>query len=251
MIKRNSNSWDVIQLARSIKRTSPTGILKSLFRTTQPLGTSDSSVLIGVGEFGNQSFAYIANVNKYPLTKPNGFRDMERMMRLAQRWNLPLLSIIDPPGACPSIQSEIRGQAWAISSAINLFSCIKVPTISLVLGEACSGGGIVLLGADFILTMENAYVTVISPEGCSSILFGNIDHTVQMSEQLKLTSSDLLKRSFIDEIIPENHDIYIKDRLTIKRMQCSIIEALNRTPSIYGNRFKRSSVILSDEFISE
>ena len=145
----------------------------------------------------------------FGMAEPEGYRKAKRLFRLAEKFNLPLINFIDTSGAYPGVEAEERGQAQAIARNLEVLSILRTPIISVVIGEGGSGGALALGVADKVLMLQNACYSVISPEGCASILWGkdgeevSLDRIKQSAEMLKLTSTDLKKLGIIDEIIEE------------------------------------------------
>ncbi len=137
------------------------------------------------------------------MAKPEGYRKAQRLMELAHRFKLPLITFVDTPGAYPGIDAEARGQAEAIARSIETCIKIRVPFISLIIGEGGSGGAIALAVADKVLMLEHSIYSVISPEGCASILWRDSDQASTAAEALRLTAQDLLKLGVIDQVISE------------------------------------------------
>ena len=137
------------------------------------------------------------------MMRPEGYRKCIRLMKLANKFNIPIISYIDTPGAYPGIGAERRGQAEAIASSIDCCMSLKVPIISIIIGEGGSGGAIALASANKVLMFENAIYSVISPEGCASILWRDPSKSLEAAKAMKLTSNELLRMKIIDEIIKE------------------------------------------------
>jgi acetyl-CoA carboxylase carboxyl transferase subunit alpha len=137
------------------------------------------------------------------MPKPEGYRKALRIMKLAEKFHLPIITLIDTPGAYPGIGAEERGQSQAIADNLLNMSLLKVPIISLVIGEGASGGALAIGLSDRILCLENSWYSVISPEGCASILFGDTSKNKEAAESLKLTSEDLYELNIADIIIDE------------------------------------------------
>jgi len=135
--------------------------------------------------------------------KPEGYRKCIRLMKLANKFNVPVVSFVDTPGAYPGIGAEQRGQAESIASAIDCCLSLEVPIISIIIGEGGSGGAIALASANKVLMFEHAIYSVISPEGCASILWRDPSKSLEAANAMKITSKDLLKMKIIDEIIKE------------------------------------------------
>jgi acetyl-CoA carboxylase carboxyl transferase subunit alpha len=137
------------------------------------------------------------------MARPEGYRKAMRLMRLADRFRLPIVTLIDTPGAYPGIDAEERGQAQAIAESLEVMAGLGVPVIAVVIGEGGSGGALAIGVANRVLMLELATYSVISPEACSSILFKDPTHAERAADALKLTARDLIELRVIDEIIPE------------------------------------------------
>jgi len=135
--------------------------------------------------------------------RPEGYRKTIRLMKLANKFKIPVILFIDTPGAYPGVGAEERGQAEAIARSIECCMELTVPTISIIIGEGGSGGAIALASSNKVLMLENAIYSVISPEGCATILWRDPKKTLEASEAMKLSSKDLLELKIIDEVIPE------------------------------------------------
>ena len=164
----------------------------------------------------------------FGMVRPEGYRKAIRLMDLADRFDLPVISFIDTPGAYPGIGAEERGQAEAIASCIRKCLSISVPMISVIIGEGGSGGAIAIGAASKVLMLENAIYSVISPEGCGSILWKDDSHAEEAAESLKLTAPDLKKLGVIDEVISEPIGGAHRDaKATISDTSEAITEVLN------------------------
>ncbi len=141
--------------------------------------------------------------HNFGMARPEGYRKAVRLMRLAERFGLPVLTFIDTPGAHPGVEAEARGQAEAIARAIETSLQLAVPIVAVVIGEGGSGGAIALAGADRILMLEHAIYSVISPEGCAAILWRSADQAPTAAEALRLTAQDLEAQALIDRIVAE------------------------------------------------
>jgi len=135
--------------------------------------------------------------------RPEGYRKCIRLMKLADRFQIPVVSFIDTPGAYPGLGAEQRGQASAIANSIECCMSLTVPNLSIIIGEGGSGGAIALASSNKVIMLENSIYSVISPEGCASILWRDPSKSLQAAEAMKLTAKDLLKLKVIDEIISE------------------------------------------------
>ncbi len=141
--------------------------------------------------------------HNFGMARPEGYRKAKRLMALAGRFGLPLLTFVDTSGAFPGVEAEARGQAEAIASAIEACLTAPVPLIATIIGEGGSGGAIALAAGDRVLMLEHAVYSVISPEGCASILWRDAKAAPQAAEALRLTAEDLRKLGLIDQVIPE------------------------------------------------
>lgn len=157
-------------------------------------------VIIGQ-ERGNDTESRVKR--NFGMLNPEGFRKALRLMRLAEKFNLPIVSLLDTPGADPRLEAEERGQGWAIAMNLREMARIETPIIVLVIGEGCSGGALGMGVGDVVAMLEHAYYSVISPEGCASILWKDSDKKADAASALKLNSEDLLKLGVIDAIINE------------------------------------------------
>jgi acetyl-CoA carboxylase carboxyl transferase subunit alpha len=137
------------------------------------------------------------------MARPEGYRKARRLMRLAERFGLPVVTLVDTAGAYPGVDAEARGQSEAIARAIETCLDIRVPLVAAIIGEGGSGGAIALAAGNVVLMLEHAVYSVISPEGCASILWRDAGHAQEAAEALKLTAQDLLRLGVIDRIVPE------------------------------------------------
>ena len=139
----------------------------------------------------------------FGMPQPTDYRKANRLMLLAERFQLPLLTFIDTPGAAPGVEAEEGNQSAAIAENISTLSCLRVPIVSIILGEGGSGGALALALSDRLLMLEHSIYSVISPEGCATILYRDADKTAIAAESLRLSTSDLVKLGIVDKIIPE------------------------------------------------
>jgi acetyl-CoA carboxylase carboxyl transferase subunit alpha len=159
------------------------------------------SVMLLGHEKGNDTASRVRH--NFGMARPEGYRKAQRLMDMADRFRLPVVTLVDTPGAYPGIDAEARGQAEAIARAIETCLKIRVPLVAAVIGEGGSGGAIALAAGNRVLMLEHSVYSVISPEGCASILWRSADQAKEAAEALKLTADDLLKLGIIDEIVPE------------------------------------------------
>ena len=173
----------------------------------------DNAILGGLGRFRGRSVVVMGHEkgadtatrvqHNFGMARPEGYRKAQRFMDLADRFRLPVVALVDTPGAYPGIDAEARGQAEAIARAIETCLDIKVPLVAAVIGEGGSGGAIALAAGNSVLMLEHAIYSVISPEGCASILWRDGEHAQEAAEALRLTAQDLHRLGVADRIVPE------------------------------------------------
>jgi len=214
----NLNEWQKTQIARHEERPKAKFFIENLFTNFINLSgdrrfAEDEAVLAGFALFDGRSVLVIGQEKgddldtrlkrNFGMMRPEGYRKCIRLMNLANKFNIPVISFIDTPGAYPGIGAEQRGQAEAIASSIECCMSLKVPIISIIIGEGGSGGAIALASANKVLMLENAIYSVISPEGCASILWRDPSKSLEAANAMKLTSNELLRMKIIDEVIKE------------------------------------------------
>ena len=217
-IYSNLNAWQTTLVARHEDRPKAKFFIENLFENFISLSGDryygeDKSVISGFAKFENQSVLVIGQEKgedldsrierNFGMMRPEGYRKTIRLMKLANKFKIPVILFIDTPGAYPGVGAEERGQAEAIARSIECCMELTVPTISIIIGEGGSGGAIALASSNKVLMLENAIYSVISPEGCATILWRDPKKTLEASEAMKLSSKDLLELKIIDEVIPE------------------------------------------------
>ena len=243
--------WQKVQVSRHPERPHFQDIVKHLFDDYIPLSgdrsfSDDNALTGGIAFFRNKSVIIIGidkgkntadRISKnFGMARPEGYRKAIRLMDLANKFSLPVLTFVDTAGAYPGKGAEERGQAQAIASCIQKSLEINVPTISTITGEGGSGGAVALAVANNTLMLEHAIYSVISPEGCSSILWRSSDHANLAAEALKITAQDMLKFGIIDEIIPEPVGGAHRDiKVTMNIMGDIIEKRLNTLQSLGQN----------------
>lgn len=184
-------------------------------------------------------------LRNFGMPNPEGYRKALRLMKLAEKFNRPVITLIDTPGAYPGLEAEQRGQAEAIAKNLYEMSRLRVPVISIVIGEGASGGALGIGVGDRLLMLENSWYSVISPESCSSILWKSWDYKEQAAEALKLTAQDLLKQKLIDRIIPEPiggaHKDYTQAAAFLKKAVLDELKELTKlkTEKLLQQRFEK------------
>jgi acetyl-CoA carboxylase carboxyl transferase subunit alpha len=217
-IYSNLDPWQTTMVARHEDRPKSKFYIDNLFESFISLAGDryygeDKSVITGFAKFNGQSVLVIGQEKgenlesrierNFGMMRPEGYRKTIRLMELANKFNIPIISFIDTPGAYPGVGAEERGQAEAIAKSIECCMKLKVPTLALVIGEGGSGGAIALASSNKVIMLENAIYSVISPEGCATILWRDPKKMLDAAKAMKLSSKDLLELKVIDEIIPE------------------------------------------------
>ena len=217
-IYSNLDPWQTTMVARHEDRPKAKFFIDNLFDDFIPLSGDryygeDKSVLTGFAKFNGKSVLVIGQEKgedldsrierNFGMMRPEGYRKTIRLMNLANKFNIPIISFIDTPGAYPGVGAEERGQAEAIAKSIECCMELKVPTIAIIIGEGGSGGAIALASSNKVLMLENAIYSVISPEGCATILWRDPKKMLDAAKAMKLSAKDLLKLKVIDEIIDE------------------------------------------------
>lgn len=210
--------WQKTQVARHPERPHFKHYVASLVEDFMPLGgdrafADDSAILGGIGRFRGRKVVVIGHEkgddtasrlrHNFGMGKPEGYRKAIRLMQLADRFSLPVVTLVDTSGAFPGIQAEERGQAEAIARSTEAALNLGVPMVSAILGEGGSGGAIALAAGNIVLMMEHAVYSVISPEGCASILWRTADKAPEAAEAMRVTAQDLKSLGVIDRIVPE------------------------------------------------
>ena len=217
-IYSNLDPWQTTMVARHEDRPKSKFFIDNLFEDFISLSGDrfygeDKSVICGFAKFNGQSVLVIGQEKgdnlesrierNFGMMRPEGYRKTIRLMELADRFSIPIISFIDTPGAYPGVGAEERGQAEAIAKSIECCVKLKVPTFSIIIGEGGSGGAIALASSSKVIMLENAIYSVISPEGCATILWRDPKKMLDAAKAMKLSSKDLLKLEIIDEVIPE------------------------------------------------
>ena len=242
--------WQTVMVARHPDRPHCVDYIGALINQFTALSgdrvyAEDSAVLGGIGRFRGRSVVVIGQEkgndtdsrvkHNFGMPRPEGYRKAQRLMKLADHFSMPIITFIDTPGAYPGIGAEERGQAEAIARSIETCLNLNVPIVSVVIGEGGSGGAIAIAAANKVLMMEHAVYSVISPEGCASILWRSADHAEEAAGALKMTAKDLLKFGVVDEIISEPLCAAHRNRQeTINRVGVGLEGALNEIEGIEG-----------------
>ncbi|MGO2295175.1 MAG: acetyl-CoA carboxylase carboxyltransferase subunit alpha [Psychroflexus halocasei] len=218
-IYKNLTAWQRVQLSRHPNRPYTLDYIKALCGDTflelhgdRNYG-DDKAMIGGLGKIGNQSYMFIGQqkghntktrqYRNFGMANPEGYRKALRLMKSAEKFGIPVVTLIDTPGAFPGLEAEERGQGEAIARNILEMSQLETPIISVIIGEGASGGALGIGVGDKILMLENTWYSVISPESCSSILWRSWEHKQTAAEALKLTAKDMKKLKIIDQIVKE------------------------------------------------
>jgi len=218
-IYKNLTAWQRVQLSRHPNRPYTMDHVRALCGESflEMFGDrnfkDDKAMIGGLGKIGGQSFMIVGQqkgfntktrqYRNFGMANPEGYRKALRLMQMAEKFGIPVLTLIDTPGAYPGLEAEERGQGEAIARNIFEMIRLKVPIISIIVGEGASGGALGIGVGDRVYMLENTWYSVISPESCSSILWKSWEYKEQAAEALKLTSTDMKRQKLVDDVIPE------------------------------------------------
>jgi len=241
-IYKNLTAWQRVQLSRHPNRPYTLDHINSLCGNTfmelhgDRTVKDDKAMVGGLGKIGDQSFMFIGQQKGYNtktrqyrnfgMSNPEGYRKALRLMKMAEKFGIPVVTLLDTPGAYPGLEAEERGQGEAIARNIFEMTRLQTPIITVVIGEGASGGAVGIGVGDRVYMMENTWYSVISPESCSSILWRSWEHKEEAAEALKLTAEDMKKQKLIDGIIKEPLGGAHYDRETaFKEVEKTILKA--------------------------
>ena len=248
----NLNSWQKTMVARHENRPRANFYIKEIFSdftllSGDRLFADDKSIIAGFGLLDGKSVLVLGQEKgedlnsrmerNFGMMKPEGYRKCIRLMRLADRFRIPVITFIDTPGAYPGIGAEQRGQAIAIANSIECCMSLKVPNISIIIGEGGSGGAIALASSNKVIMLEHSVYSVISPEGCASILWRDPSKSLEAADAMKLTSKELLKLGIVDEVIDEPLGGAHRDNMvTAAEIKKSILNNLKSFENLSGEQ---------------
>jgi acetyl-CoA carboxylase carboxyl transferase subunit alpha len=260
-IYKNLTAWQRVQLSRHPNRPYTLDHINSLAGETfmelhgDRTVKDDKAMVGGLGKIGDQSFMFIGQQKGYNtktrqyrnfgMSNPEGYRKALRLMKMAEKFNIPVVTLLDTPGAYPGLEAEERGQGEAIARNILEMTRLKTPIITIVIGEGASGGALGIGVGDRVYMMENTWYSVISPESCSSILWRSWEHKEEAAEALKLTAADMKKQKLIDGIIKEPlGGAHYERETAFKAVEKKILEAFNElkdfsTEDLVKNRMEK------------
>jgi acetyl-CoA carboxylase carboxyl transferase subunit alpha len=248
-IYKNLTAWQRVQLSRHPNRPYTLDHINALCGNTflemhgDRAFKDDKAMIGGLGKINGQSYMIIGQqkgfntktrqYRNFGMSNPEGYRKALRLMKMAEKFGIPVITLLDTPGAYPGLEAEERGQGEAIARNILEMVRLKVPIITIIVGEGASGGALGIGVGDRVYMLENTWYSVISPESCSSILWRSWDYKEQAADALKLTSYDMKKNKLIDEIIPEPLGGAHFDReTTFKTVEQYITKAYNELKNL-------------------
>lgn len=249
----NSNAWSKVLLARKISRFRSLDIINYIFDSFIELHGDrgigdDKSIIGGIGLFNKQAVTIVGqqkgnnakemDYRQYGMTKPEGYRKSLRLMRQADKFKRPIICFIDTPGAFPGVTAEENGQAEAIARNLYEMANFTVPILSYIVGEGGSGGALALGVANKVIMLENAIYSVVSPEGCASILCKDSRKAPDVAGNLKVTAENLRNFGIIDEVISEEGT----ENSIFNRIKQSIEQELFRCSSMDGNDLRKERI---------
>jgi acetyl-CoA carboxylase carboxyl transferase subunit alpha len=256
----NLQPWQIVQLARHPQRPYTLDYVKALFTDWEELHgdrhySDDPAIVNGIARLDGRPCVIIGQQKgrdtkertrrNFGMPRPEGYRKALRLMKLAEKFNLPIFTFIDTPGAYPGIGAEERNQSEAIARNLFEMSRLRVPVIATVIGEGGSGGALAIGVADHVMMLQFSIYSVISPEGCASILFKKAERAKEAADAMKITAKDLLGFGLIDEIVPEplggahrDHNLMTE---TLKGRLLTNLDRLSQQPmtKLLADRYKR------------
>ncbi len=250
-IYKNLSAWQRVQLSRHPNRPYTLDYIRAIAGDTfmelhgDRNVKDDKAMIGGLGKIGDQSFMFIGQQKGYNtktrqyrnfgMANPEGYRKALRLMKMAEKFEIPVITLIDTPGAYPGLEAEERGQGEAIARNILEMTRLKTPIIAIVIGEGASGGALGIGVGDKVLMLENSWYSVISPENCSSILWRSWEHKEKAAEALKLTAEDGIKLKIVDAIIKEPlGGAHANREETFKEVERVILKSYNELKDLNG-----------------
>ena len=256
----NLTPWQRVQLARAPGRPTTLDVLEKAFQDFIELHgdrafADDPAIVGGLAYLEGEKVVVVGHQKgrdtkenlqrNFGMPHPEGYRKAMRLMDLADRFGYPFLTFVDTPGAYPGVSAEERGQAWLIAKSIQRMGRLRVPAVTVILGEGGSGGALAIAVANRVLILENAWYSVISPESCAAILWRDAKEAPKAAEALKLTAKDLLQLKVVDAIVPEPEGGAHKDPdRAIRNIKEALLKALEELKglspeALYEDRYRR------------
>ena len=256
----NLTPWQRVQLARAPGRPTTLDVLEKAFQDFIELHgdrafADDPAIVGGLAYLEGEKVVVVGHQKgrdtkenlqrNFGMPHPEGYRKAMRLMDLADRFGYPFLTFVDTPGAYPGVSAEERGQAWVIAQSIQRMSRLRVPAVTVILGEGGSGGALAIAVANRVLILENAWYSVISPESCAAILWRDAKEAPKAAEALKLTAKDLLQLKVVDAIVPAPEGGAHKDPdRAIRNIKEALLKALEELKglspeALYEDRYRR------------
>ena len=243
-IYQNLTPWQIVQLSRHPDRPYTLDYIKNLTNGSfielhgDRNFKDDKAMIGGLGKIGDQSFMFIGQqkghntkdrqYRNFGMANPEGYRKALRLMKMAEKYNIPVVTLVDTPGAYPGLEAEERGQGEAIARNILEMTRLKVPIITVIIGEGASGGALGIGVGDTVLMLENTWYSVISPESCSSILWRSWEYKEVAASALKLTAKDMKKMNLVDKVIREPEGGAHRNKLkTFEAVKLNILSAFD------------------------
>lgn len=259
MSKEKVSGWERVLLARHANRPTAQHLIKDLFPDFIELHgdkhfSDDKAIIGGIAMYNNMPVTVIGIekgvttqekiLRNFGMPHPEGYRKALRLMKQAEKFNRPIITIIDTPGAYPGVGAEERGQHYAIANNLKEMIMLKVPIVTIVLGEGGSGGALAIGVGDKILMFENAVYAILSPEGFASILFKDSTKAKEAAEVMKLTANDLYEFKIVDEIIKEGEGLHIYSKEGFSNLDKAIKKQLNNLlkldeTTLLNNRYEK------------
>src|SRR5512135_2656141 len=237
------DAWDVVQIARDVGRPTTLDYLHDAFDDFVELHgdrcyADDPAIVGGIARIGGRAVVVVGHqkghdtrelvTRNFGMPHPEGYRKARRLFEHAESFGLPIVTLVDTPGAYPDVEAEERGQAVAIAELIARSSRLRIPIVSVVTGEGGSGGALALATADRLLVLENAFYSVISPEGCAAILWRTADAAAEAARALRLTAADLLELGIADGVVPEpSEGAHVDPSTAARYLRRAVTEALD------------------------
>lgn len=256
----NLSTWDRVLICRHPKRPHSIDYLRNICDDYEEIfgdrtGSNDTSIITALVKINNQKFVLIGQEKGYDtesriyrnfgMTHPEGYRKALRAMKLAEKFSIPVVTLLDTPGAFPGLSAEERGQGWAISRNLWEMAKLETPIIVVLIGEGCSGGALGIGVGDKIGMLQHAYYSVITPEGCASILYKDSSKNDQAARALKMHAEDLIGLKIIDFIIQEPEGgAHLSPEKTFESVKAYILEAFDslkniRADMLIDRRYKK------------